>query len=611
MANLVNTINDRYGAADAWLEKKRTEWDRYDNLFHNRLDDKISSTTDNNVFDPKMSTFLLERSYRVMGQLMTGKVRGISRNDQGDAELKNLILDKYILPNANAQFDFLTKCRMVNTYSNIYGNYFVLCDLDVRPDGYIGPDMWLIPIRDVFPQVGAVSLEDSEYIIVRSWRTLSYFKGLEKRDNFQNIGKIVRKLEQMSGSKNQRDQDKKSPREIQEYDDSPSVKGKGYYEVLSMYERDRWVDYVVDAKEVFRDGKNAHEDDDLPVVNKYSIPLIDDFMAMGDFERGAPMQLTINSAWNLYLAAVKMSIFPPVVLNKDNMAVPSSFKFAPAAKWIGRGQVNNVAQSIQLNPQGIATFNNTYQVANASLLNLFGTTDTATTAETDSNFGKTPQALKMQSARENARDVTDRFYMEMFLKKVVKKFVNIMNKKQSKAISIRMFPEEIDRLSRDYPEIKEMYSPDSGMLKVKKGKNSSMLYDYEITPGSTYAVDQVKQQENLVNMFTLLTSGLQAGPTGGVSSPLMQALEAEGVNVKLGQFFKRIITNSGIQDWDEIIEEKKPEDVLDSQLNQQMLQFQAMLQQAQQGGGMNEIPTTPNGAPTQPTNGVPTGGGAI
>jgi hypothetical protein len=125
--------------------------------------------------------------------MATGKVRAISKNDEGASQLMNLTLDKYVIPNANAQFDQLTKYRMVDRYSNIYGNYFVMVDWDVRGNGYEGPDMWLIPIRDVFPQVGAISLDDSDYIIVRSWRPMSFFEGLKKQDGYKNVPQILEK----------------------------------------------------------------------------------------------------------------------------------------------------------------------------------------------------------------------------------------------------------------------------------------------------------------------------------------------------------------------------------------------------------------------------------
>lgn len=583
---LRDEILSRKQSADEYLSTKRDSWDKYEKLFHNQLADAVSETTKSQAFDPKLSTLTLERAYRVMAQLALGKAKAISKNDMGTAKLMDLIVDKYVNPNANAQFDLLTKFRMMDIYSNIYGNFFALIDWDVKKNGYVGPDMWLLNIRDVFPQVGAVSLEDSDYIIVRTWKPLSYFEGLKKREGFKNIDKIIVKLKEKSGSKQDRPASEKSKREDNQYPSGDPADKKGYFEVLTQYEADRWVDFCTDADLEFRDIKNPHGDGELPVVCKYSIPLLDDFMGMGDFERGASMQQIVNSTWNLYLDAVKMSIFHPIILNKDNIASPSSIQYIAAAKWLARGQVNNVAQALQLNPQGISTFNNTYQVANGALLNLFGTTDTAVTAQTEAGFGKTPKALQMQQARENTRDNADRFYMEQFLKKVYKKFVNLVAKKQSSAITIRMFESELQEIARSYPDVEEMYDEKSGKLSIDKKHTGSTLYDYEIVSGSTFALDQKSQQENLSAMLQMFINPQ-------VSQYLIQTLDQQGFTVNIGEMFKRIISSSGIQDWDKIIVEKTPEEKEDSILQQQAGQFQQAMQQMLGQGGMNQVPSQP------------------
>lgn len=596
--SLRDDILSRRQSAEDYLSTKREAWDTYEQLFHNQLADQVSTKTKSNVFDPKLSTLTLERSYRVMAQLATGKARAISKNDQGSAQLMNLIVDKYINPNANAQFDLLTKLRMVDLYSNIYGNFFTLIDWDVKKNGYIGPDLWLLNIRDVFPQVGAVSIEDSDFIIVRTWKPLSYFEGLKKADGYKNVSQIVEKLKKKNGSKQDRDTRSKSQREEKEYPSGDSPSKKGYFEVLSQYEGDRWVDFCVEADTEFRDTKNPHEDGELPVTCKYSIPLLDDFMGMGDFERGFSMQQLINSNWNLYMDAVKMSIFPPVILNKDNMASPSSFQYIPAAKWLARGQINNVAQPIQLNPRGIETFNNTYQIANGSLLNLFGTSDTTVTQETEAGFGKTPQALKMQSARENTRDNADRFFMEQYLKKTYKKMINLFSKKQNSAVTIRMFDEEIEQLARSYPEVKEMYDEDKGQLTINKNKTGSILYDWEIVSGSTFAADEKTQQENLQMMIQMFTANPQLG------QQLVQLLKQEGYEVKIGEMFKRLFSKSGIQDWDKILVEMTEEEKGDAILAQQRQQLEMAMQQMM-GQTMGSAPAQPQLPPEQ---GMPMGG---
>lgn len=584
-----NQILQRKEASENYLQTKRALWDKVERLAHNQLNDSVSGKTKSKVFDPKLSSFLLERSYRVMSQLQTGKVIGISKNDLGDAKLKNLLLERYVIPNANSQFDFLTKMRMVDYYSNLYGCFFTLTDWDVRDDGYVGPDVWLLNIRDVFPQVGSVSLEDSDYVIVRSWRPLSYFEGLKKQEGYKNIEGIITKLKDKSGSKQGRDADEKSQRDEDQYSNDDTTKGDGYFEVLSQYEKDRWKDYCVDADMEFRDIKNPHDNGELPIDCKYSIPLLDDFMGMGDGERGASMQMLINSTWNLYVDAVKMSIYPPMLINKDNIASMSSIKRAAGSNWLVRNQLQNSVSPVNITPQGIQTFNNVYQVANASLLNVFGTTDTSVSSQTDPGLGKTPEALKLQGARENTRDAADRFYMEQYLTKVMKKMVNLLNKKQSSAITVRMFKDEIETLAKSYPEIAEQYDEETGNLTVKKAKGADK-YDYEIIPGSTYAVDQEAQQKNL-EMFLQLYLKSQT-PQGNM---LVNDLKQSGFELDFGELFKRIISSSGIQDWDKILKEMPEQEKDQMVIDQNMQAFQQVLQQVQ--GNPNAVPAMPGTPP--------------
>lgn len=574
-------ILERTQKGKDYLATKRDLWDKVEKLFNGQLNDAISDTTKSRLFDHILSTLVLDRSNRVMAQLPTGKIKGISKNDEGLEKLMNLTLDKYILPNATAQWDFITKCRMVDMYSNMYGIFYAFIDWDIKQNGYIGPDMWLLPIRDVIPQVGAVSLNDSDYVIVRSWKPISWFESIAKQKGFKNVSEIIEKLKDTGGKKATRDADQKSQREQDQYPDEAAAKGKGYHEVLSMYEKDRWVDYVVDAGKMLRDQENPHDNGELPVVEKLSIPLIDDISGIGDFERGASMQMGQNSLWNLYMDGVKLSINPPTLLNKDLIADPNSIKFMAGAKWIGRGNLANFAQALNLSPQGINSFNNTYQVMKAAILNMFSTTDTAVTSQTDPGFGKTPQAIKQQGQRENSRDNADRFYMEQFLKKVINRFINLMSKKRSTAIEMRLFDNEINELTKSYPEIKEMYDEEKGKLMIPKKKFGSVVFDYEMVSGSTYAVDQAQQQENLRSILDLFMSNPQF---------IQYLKERENKEVVLGELITRIMANSGIQDWDKIV--KDVNDDPEAVLNNAQKQFDQAVMAMQ---GVNQVPPQPQG----------------
>ena len=589
--DLKEQILGRYDAAENYLVNKRDKWDEYEDLFHNVLSDDVSGNTKSQMFDPVLATMAIERSARVMAQLPVGKVRGLSYDDVVSEKLMNMVLERYVIPNANSQFDMLTKFRMVDLYSNLYGNFFTFVDWVVKDNGYIGPDVWLLPIRDVFPQVGAVSIDDSDYIIIRTWKPKSYFEALKDKKNFINIKETLTAIDDHDGDKQDKGARDKSRREDSAYPDPIPANKSGYFSILSMYEKDRWVDYVPVAKQIIRDTKNPHDNEELPVTCKHSIPLIDDFMGMGDFERGKTEQYALNSLWNLYMDAVKISIFPPTLVNKDMIADVNSIKWGPAEKWLIRGpSTSNAAQVLNLTPQGTSTFNNVYQALRGSMQNQFGTTFTDVSASTDTLMGKTPQALKMQQSREGSRDNSDKFYMERYLKDTLGKMVNLIAKKQPKQLTLRLFGEEIEELFTNYPELVDVYNENKGILKVGKGRFRNILFDYEIVSGSTYQADKDAQQENLISILRLFQK----------SPDLMQVLQQnEGKRILLSEIIKRVMIGASIQDWDKIMVDNNapnPQDVKSqaTQMLTQSLQEAGLPQESIPPELINQIPPEPN-----------------
>ena len=80
MSSLSDQIKREKEASFDALQQKRLLWDNAEKLFHNQLNDLVSQESSSQVFDPKLSTLTIERAYRVMAQLATGKVKGISKN---------------------------------------------------------------------------------------------------------------------------------------------------------------------------------------------------------------------------------------------------------------------------------------------------------------------------------------------------------------------------------------------------------------------------------------------------------------------------------------------------------------------------------------------------
>ena len=78
-------------------------------------------------------------------------------------------------------------------------------------------------------------------------------------------------------------------------------------------------------------------------------------------------------------------------------------------------------------------------------------------------------------------------------------------------------------------------------------------------------------------------------------------ISQEGYTIKMGELFKRVISNSGVQDWDKILEEKTEQEKAEAVLQDDAERLAMAIEQMQMQQGpvganmnMNQIPTPPN-----------------
>lgn len=528
------------------VEPQIEGWEQKESMLIGKLDDDLSTkVAKSQVYDPRLATILIERCARVMAQNPSGKTLAMSKDDKGKNMFMNLLVDKWILPNAKSQFDFLIKGRLFDMYSGVYGVMFGLVDY-VEKKNYQGPDYYLLPIRDCRPQPGRFSLDDSDRFGVLTWVTLDWLKGRNK-DIWKNLDTILTLAKE--GESTEKGEKNANERSLIEQERQPNIKAdpnNGRIKLYTEYHRDRWVTIAPDFAEelILRDIENPNGDDELPIVAKYCFPLLDSIYGLGEFERGKSLQYALNSLINLYLDGVAMSIFPPIIVNPDSV-VPSTILDEPAARWLLTKSDPNAIQQPPRNPGGIQTFQSTYQFMLSAIMNLSGTTDTSIGTNTDITQGKTPQALKMVANRENSRDAWDRFMMEETLEDMMKKFVNIAANRITKPIKLELFKTELDEIQKAYPDVIEMFtSGERGNVKISPEQFNKVKYNYQITSGSTYKADQDKELGNIQQLLEFTIKNYQI---------LQPAFQQKGKTIDISELYTRTLIASGTQDWDKIV----------------------------------------------------------
>jgi hypothetical protein len=551
---LLNKIKERFSSAEASLAKYRDDsafpWTEREALLLGVNQDKISSEVKSQVNTQDLQNLVLDGASRVMAQIPTGKVQAFTQDDAGKNVLMNLVLDKHVLENIHsAMWPWLIKFRVWDMYSRIYGAMPMLATWRVDKN-YVGPDGYLLNPRSFRPQAGKVTIQECDYVFVDSWVSIAWL-GQRNKEIWQNIPELIKEAKDKMNSKASASNEDLTYTEQLQRDGFSGESGK-YGQVLlrTQYEKDRWITYAPEHDIIIRNIKNQNGDDEIPVVMKQCFPLMDRIYGLGEFERGKTLAYAINSLVNLYMDGVKMSIFPPLILNQNGI-VASSIKYQPGAKWLEK-QANAIRQ-LQLSPQGMQTFQSTYGFLKAALLNMGATTDTSVSKDTDPGFGKTPSALQMQGAREGARDNWDRHMMETAISELFNRFVNMFPRSQEKPIKLDIFKKEIEKIQNLYPNenIVEVFnSGEAGRATIGtdtfKENGDPINFRFYIDPGTTMKKDDAIENQTIGNLMALVLK----------NPMIIQALEMKGQTVDIGEMFKRYLITSGTQDWDKIIIQK-------------------------------------------------------
>lgn len=554
-------------------------WDEKESMLVGTPMDSGTAQSNSSINDPRLATMTIERAARVMAQNPQGKALAMSKDDVGKNKLMNLVLDKWVLPNANSQFSFLIKSRLWDMYSLMYGVQFALVDTVVK-EFYQGADYFLLPIRDCRPQAGRFSIEDSDFFGVDTWVAPEWLKARDKK-TWHNIDELLLKAKTNPSKKGETNANERTFIQRQREPAVNKDKNNPMIRLYTEYRRDRWVTIAPDYEEeklCLRDIANPHGNDELPIVAKYCFPLMDSIYGLGEFERGKTLQYALNSLINLYMDGVKMSIFPPIILDADGI-VASSILQEPAAKWL-QTKPNSI-QVPNLNVRGLETFQGTYSFLLAAIQNQAGTTDTSTPTGVDPTYGKTPRALQLQSARENARDSWDRFMMEESLQSLMGKFVNLTATKTEKPIELTLFAAEIEDIKKTNPDVVEMFSSgERGSVTINPEQFKKTKFNYEITKGSTYKVDNEQQNQVATAML-----GFAVQNWALVSTEFAKA----GKKLSLVDLFQKVLATSGLQDSEKVVSDMTDEEV------QQMQQAQGQGEQKPPNISINMKDLPPDG----------------
>lgn len=554
-------------------------FDAYEAMLISRPFDSVSKKIQNGISDGRTATIYQERAARVCGQLPTGNMKAAGKKDTGASVALDIILQKYVTPNANAQAPFLEKLRNWQFYASVYGFMPMYYDWDVKDNGYIGPDCWLWHPRNFIPQIGRASIDDMDYCTALTFVSREFLRGLvdEPDEAGWDMEEVKTLLDLIEGRQRFPDNRRDSliTRERQSQADKDRIMLATRYE---SGEDGNWVVFAPEYNGVcVRLIRNPHNNGKIPFVIKYSTSLFDNFYGLGDFQRAKPLQFASDGLDAFYFASIKRNLYPPTIINPAGV-VKSTITQDPGAIW--QETVANSIREYATSPVGLNTYQAAKTMMNGALLNQAGTTDTAQTqADTgDPQFSKTPQGQAMQQQRENARDNQDRFYLESRIEVLLDRMMGLFGEIATEDIPVDLFVDDFKDIEAAgwTDDLKSMLdiseSGQSAKMTIKPSFFKGLDTRFQLDPGSTAAVDRATQLQNLKDFLSEMSSMQNEmvdmknqGMT--IDWTLVAKIEEDLGNVpEMGKIF-RPMTDDEKQQWQQQQQQSsgnKPPEVIDT-----------------------------------------------
>lgn len=495
-----------------------SDWDVHKNYIQNfdpweamlvgTVYDSVSNKVDGSkITDSYATTLSRDRADRVMAKLPEGETESVGKADVGKAAFMDILRQKWVYPNANAQRPFREKLNLWQFYSSVYGYMPMFYDWTTSNTGYVGPDCWLWNPRNLVPQQGKVSIEDMDHVTALTWISRKRLQNIvdnEMEDDGWDrdaLKELIETSEKDSGDDSDQDT-------FVERDRAPGGTKKGIC-LATRYEAGedgRWCTFAPDHGYIkVRDLENPHKNGRIPFVVKYAQPLFDSFYGLGDFQRAKPLQFARDAVTNFYFANLKRNLAPGIIVNANG--VVKHTLDVTKANPVLMETIPNSIRPMPTNTAGLSTYQAVQSSLTGSLLSQYGTQNASSPgAETlNPSQGKTPAAIEMFSAVEATRDGAERRHLETAIEQLTDGFNSLIVNIGTEKIPVELFAEDIKDIQKSgltdvmdiFFELEVDQTGTAGTLKIDPTKLKGVEYRFNITPNSTAKINKEKQLQGL------------------------------------------------------------------------------------------------------------------
>lgn len=559
--------------------------------------DSVSSSIDGSkITDSYTTTLAIERAARIMGKLPDGQTMATAKADEGTAALFDILRQKWLYPNANAQHPFEIKLEMWQFYSDVYGYMPMFYDWNIAPNGYVGPDCWLWNPRNLVFQQGKSSFHDMDYVTALTWVSKKFIENIiedqSSKENKEAVGgwnmDALNQLVELAGTEKTNPDSQKDTQVARTR--VPQATRKGIC-LATRYEAGpdgEWVTFAPDHGYIeVRRIANPHQNGLIPFVVKYSQELFDSVYGLGDFQRAKPLQFARDGLTNFYFKGIKMNLIPPIVVNANGV-LKHTLDYREGGVMMET--IPNSIRRLETSNAGLATYQAAQTNLTGSLLSLFGSQNaSAPGAETlNPSQGKTPAAINLYADKEASRDGRARKRLEIAIEALTDAFFTLIANIGTETIPVSLFAKDIEEIAKSgLTDVAGVFQPGAfspngtltgGELRIDPAKLKNVECRFNIERNSTAALNKQAQLQQLENVMA------------NIAKFQNQFKDDPSIEVNWGKLMEAYNLLSDLPNASEFVTLKSPQQVQAEQQQQAQMQAQAQAKSPTDSMNYKDVP---------------------
>ena len=402
-----------------------------DELFRSWIDEN-NWPYDALIFDPRIFTFIFEKTSRLIANKPKGTVTPREGSDILKARLNNELLS-YQWDMASNGGAMIAKWAQMDMNARKYGAAFALCPWRYETaEGsnkalFDGPSMEVLNNRNCAPDPTATSIEDCNWFQVRQYVTLQSLKNVNDASRGSKpVYKNLKELEMAVGSDGTVNQGGDNridftsrDREISGITEDPFGKDPMFktIEIVTEYRKDRWVTFAYKHGILLRDIPNPYGNNQVPITMLRYYAVDDDIYGVSEIEPVKGLQKAINAILCQYIDEINQNLYSPIAIGPG--VKQHTLEWGKGARWM----MNNPTQDfriVQTNSDAAQYFNNTYSALVAAMMNALGESSLGVSNVQPFQTDKTATEVKELTQQRNSRDQFNQIFLAEAIKRQYK-----------------------------------------------------------------------------------------------------------------------------------------------------------------------------------------------